>query len=82
MARKASLQKTYTFPTFKRAIAFVVRVARVSEELHHHPDILIRGTHVTLTSTTHDAGNIVTEKDKELMREIEKTYRRKKIPNS
>jgi 4a-hydroxytetrahydrobiopterin dehydratase len=35
------LVRSYVFPTFKEAIEFVNDVARLSEEMNHHPDILI-----------------------------------------
>lgn len=66
-----SLQKEFTFDTFPHAIDFVNKVAEVAEKLQHHPSIQIDYTKVTLTLTTHDAGNIVTEKDRGLAIEID-----------
>lgn len=57
-----AIQRTYSFPTFKESIGFVVRVAEAADAADHHPDILIRYTKVTLTFSTHDAGGI-TAKD-------------------
>ncbi len=61
----AALSKRFTFPTFPAAIAFVNRVARVAEQMGHHPDITINYAAVTLQLSTHDAGG-VTEKDVDL----------------
>jgi len=60
-----SIQRTYQFDDFVRAIAFVDHVADLAERAQHHPDILIRYNKVTLTLSTHDAGGI-TEKDFDL----------------
>ena len=52
------LERTYTFETFPKAIAFVNRVAEIAESLDHHPDITINYTKVTLAVTTHDAAGL------------------------
>jgi 4a-hydroxytetrahydrobiopterin dehydratase len=59
------IQRTFQFDTFLEAMAFVNRIADYSEEVQHHPEMLIRYNKVTLTVSTHDAGGI-TEKDFEL----------------
>lgn len=50
--------RTFEFPTFPEAIAFVDRVAQAAEEANHHPDIDIRYTRVTLRLTSHDSGGL------------------------
>lgn len=65
-----TLVKTYTFPTFPAAIAFVDRVALQAEALGHHPDIAIAYTRVTMRLSTHDEGG-VTAKDLSLASKIE-----------
>ena len=57
-----SIQRTYAFEDFVKAMAFVNRVADRAEKQQHHPDLLIRWNKVTLTLSTHDAGGL-TEKD-------------------
>jgi 4a-hydroxytetrahydrobiopterin dehydratase len=52
------LVRTYQFPSFRQAIAFVNRVADAAEREGHHPDIDIRYRRVTLRLTTHDAGGL------------------------
>ncbi len=52
------LTKTYTFEKFADGIAFVGRVAKIADEMDHHPDIDIRYTKITMTLSTHDAGGI------------------------
>ncbi len=68
--RGNALVKTFTFPRFADGIAFVNRVARIADEMDHHPDIDIRYTKVTMTLSTHDAGG-VTSTDFKLAERIE-----------
>lgn len=58
--------------TFKDAIAFVNRVARLAQELDHHPDMDVRYTVVRLTLWTHDVGG-VTSRDFELVEALSKS---------
>ena len=62
-----SLQRTFRFDDFVGSMAFVKRIAKLAEEMQHHPDIMIRFNKVTLTLTTHDAGGL-TERDFDLVR--------------
>ena len=68
--RGETLTKTYTFEKFAEGIAFVGRVAKIADEMDHHPDIDIRYTKVTMTLSTHDAGGI-TKSDLDLAERIE-----------
>jgi 4a-hydroxytetrahydrobiopterin dehydratase len=65
-----ALPRTYKFPNFRAAIAFVNFVAELAEAADHHPDIDVRYSKVRLTLSTHSAGG-VTEKDFALLREID-----------
>jgi 4a-hydroxytetrahydrobiopterin dehydratase len=68
--RGDALVKTFNFPRFADGIAFVNRVARIADDMDHHPDIDIRYTRVTMTLSTHDAGG-VTKADFTLAQRIE-----------
>ena len=68
--RGDALVKTFTFQRFADGIAFVNRVARIADEMDHHPDIDIRYTKVTMSLSTHDAGG-VTKADFQLAERIE-----------
>lgn len=57
------LEKTFTFDSFGDAIAFVDKVAEVANTEDHHPKISIDYNTVTIQSSTHSAGDVVTEKD-------------------
>ncbi|MBW7932810.1 MAG: 4a-hydroxytetrahydrobiopterin dehydratase, partial [Gemmatimonadaceae bacterium] len=56
--RGDALVKTYEFPTFAEAIAWVNRVAAAAEAADHHPDLDIRFRQVIVSLTTHDSGGI------------------------
>jgi 4a-hydroxytetrahydrobiopterin dehydratase len=56
------LVRTYKFPDFKSALAFVNRVGALAEEQGHHPDILLGWGKVEITIWTH-AVNGLTESD-------------------
>ncbi len=64
------ISRTYVFPGFAEAIAFVNEVAHLAEAADHHPDILVRYTRVTLTLSTHDAAGLTT-RDFALARQID-----------
>lgn len=53
-----ALTKQFDFPSFRNAIIFVNRVASLADDFHHHPDIDIRYTTVSLSLTTHSADGI------------------------
>ncbi|HXG77677.1 MAG TPA: 4a-hydroxytetrahydrobiopterin dehydratase [Gaiellaceae bacterium] len=60
-----ALERTFSFPGFAEAIAFVNRVAELAEAENHHPDIAIHYDRVTLRWWTHTAGGI-TDRDRQL----------------
>jgi 4a-hydroxytetrahydrobiopterin dehydratase len=66
-----ALVKEFSFPDFKSALSFVNRVGELAEIANHHPDISLGWGKVIVNLTTHDAGG-VTEKDRELAKNIDK----------
>jgi len=56
------LTKTFKFPDFRQALAFVNKVGNVAEEEGHHPDILLSWGKAEVTTWTH-AINGLTESD-------------------
>ena len=68
--RGDTLTKTYTFEKFADGISFVNRVAKIADDMDHHPDIDIRYTKISLSLSTHDAGGI-TQSDLTLADRIE-----------
>jgi 4a-hydroxytetrahydrobiopterin dehydratase len=56
------LARSYEFPDFKFALAFVNRVGEVAEQQGHHPDISLGWGNVQITIWTHAVGGL-TESD-------------------
>jgi 4a-hydroxytetrahydrobiopterin dehydratase len=56
------LTRTYRFPDFKMALAFVNRVGALAEEQGHHPDLLLAWGKVEITIWTHAVDGL-TESD-------------------
>ena len=64
------IRKKYVFRSFRSAIVFVNRVATISDELNHHPEIRVNYNEVVLRLWSHDAGG-VTERDLKLAERID-----------
>jgi 4a-hydroxytetrahydrobiopterin dehydratase len=60
------LKRTFQFKDFSEAFAFMTRVALAAEKLDHHPNWSNVYNRVEIELNTHDAGNVVTEKDRKL----------------
>lgn len=58
--------KTFEFKTFEDAIDFMVRASKVISEFDHHPEWANIYNRVLVSLCTHDAGNVVTQKDYDL----------------
>ncbi|MBC8045231.1 MAG: 4a-hydroxytetrahydrobiopterin dehydratase [Fimbriimonadaceae bacterium] len=66
------LKKTFVFKDFSEAFAFMTRVAILAEKQNHHPNWSNVWNKVEICLNTHDAGDIVTEKDRKLSAAIDK----------
>lgn len=66
------LKKTFEFRDFTEAFGFMTKVAIVAEKLDHHPTWTNTWNKVSFELCTHDAGNIVTERDRQLAQAIDK----------
>ena len=66
------LYKTFEFSNFSEAFAFMTRVAIEAEKMNHHPLWSNVWNKVEIWLSTHDAGDVVTEKDKKLAENIDK----------
>lgn len=73
------LQQSFQFKDFVHAFAFMTRVAFIAEKMNHHPNWTNVWNRVDIALCTHDAGDIVTEKDRKLADAIDKIYNENKI---
>ena len=66
------LKRTFKFKDFTEAFGFMTKVAIIAEKMNHHPTWTNTWNTVSFELCTHDAGNIVTDKDKKLADAIDK----------
>ena len=66
------LVRDFEFANFIEAFAFMTKVALLAEKQNHHPEWTNVYNKVTIRLSTHDAGNVVTEKDRKLAGGIDK----------
>jgi 4a-hydroxytetrahydrobiopterin dehydratase len=64
------LRRTVELPSFRDAVAAIVAVADVAEEMDHHPDIDLRWRTLHFALVSHCAGG-VTDLDLQLARRID-----------
>ena len=67
-----SLHKKFEFKDFSEAFAFMTRVALAAEKMDHHPTWTNVYNKVEIWLNTHDAGDVVTDKDRKLSKIIDK----------
>ena len=66
------LYRKFSFKNFSEAFAFMTRVGMIAEKMDHHPLWTNVYNTVEVWLSTHDAGDIVTEKDRKLAAAIDK----------
>jgi len=66
------LTASFEFEDFISAFGFMTKVAIVAEKMDHHPYWTNVYNQVSIELSTHDAGNVVTEKDHALAKAIDK----------
>jgi len=69
--KNQTLYRRFVFKTFSEAFAFMTRVALEAEKMNHHPKWTNVYNQVDIWLSTHDAGDIVTEKDWQLAKKID-----------
>lgn len=69
--KENTLYKKFQFKNFSLAFAFMTRVAIEAEKMDHHPRWENVWNTVEIWLNTHSAGNIVTDKDRELAKRID-----------
>jgi 4a-hydroxytetrahydrobiopterin dehydratase len=66
------LTRQFELTNFVDAFGFVTQVALIAQRHDHHPDISISWNKVTISTTSHDAGNAITDRDHRLTEAIDK----------
>lgn len=66
------LVKKFEFEDFVNAFGFMTKVAILAEKANHHPWWSNVYNNVEIRLTTHDAGNTITAKDRDLANAIDK----------
>lgn len=66
-----SLKRSFKFKDFIEAWSFMTKVAMTAEKMNHHPEWSNVYNKVEITLTTHDKGNTITDKDRELAKKID-----------
>lgn len=66
-----TLYQKFTFKDFSEAFSFMTRVALAAEKADHHPKWTNTYNTVEIWLSTHDAGDVVTEKDRVLSKQID-----------
>ncbi|MCO5285023.1 MAG: 4a-hydroxytetrahydrobiopterin dehydratase [Chitinophagaceae bacterium] len=74
-----SLYRRFQFRDFIDAFTFMTSVAFQAEQMGHHPLWTNQYNVVEIWLTTHDEGDIVTEKDRKLSEVIDKVYQALKV---
>ena len=69
------MQRELRFKSYLAGIAFVNEIARIAEDMNHHPDIQIGWRKVTLRISTHSAGGL-TALDVEFASRVDEVYQR------
>ncbi len=72
MEEDNKLKRDFEFDTFIQAFSFLTKVALVAEKANHHPEIHNLYNKVSLSLSTHDAGDTITQKDRDLAVIIDK----------
>jgi 4a-hydroxytetrahydrobiopterin dehydratase len=60
------LYRSFEFKDFSEAFSFMTRVALLAEKTDHHPTWKNTYNKVEIWINTHSAGDVVTDKDREL----------------
>jgi 4a-hydroxytetrahydrobiopterin dehydratase len=68
------LSKTFTFASFEDAMRFMQLAAPFISEVDHHPTWSNTYNRVEVQLTTHDAGNKITQKDRDLAKYLDALY--------
>ena len=67
-----SLKRSFQFKDIVEAFSFMTRVAIIAEKMDHHPEWRNVYNKVEIVLSTHDEGNIITDKDRNMAAAIDR----------
>lgn len=76
------LYQKFEFKDFAEATLFINQIASIAEALNHHPTIQNTYNTVELWLSTHDAGNVITSKDKQFASQVDALFDKPKPDNT
>lgn len=68
------LVREFVFEDFVHAFGFMTEVAEIVNEMDHHPEWSNIYNKVSISLSTHDTGDTITTKDRELAKQIDEVY--------
>ena len=68
------LVREFKFKDFVEAFSFMTKVALIAEKMDHHPTWTNTYNKVKISLNTHDAGDVVTDKDRKLAEAIDRAF--------
>lgn len=72
--KNGELYRNFEFKDFRAAFEFMGKVAEAAEAQNHHPRWQNEYNKVEIWLSTHNAGGVVTDKDRQLAASIDKIY--------
>lgn len=71
---EGSLKKTFHFGGYTDGLDWAREIGVIADRMDHHPGLRVTMRTVDVTLTTHDAGDVVTEKDRLLAAAIDELW--------
>ena len=72
--KDGALYRAWKFKDFTEAFAFMTAIAKLAEQMDHHPKWTNEYNKLEIWLSSHDAGGKVTEKDKQMAAGIDSLY--------
>lgn len=72
--KENKLYKKFVFDDFVKAFSFMTKVADEAEKMNHHPYWINVWNTVEIYLNTHDAGDLITDKDYKLASKIDEIF--------
>jgi 4a-hydroxytetrahydrobiopterin dehydratase len=72
--KEGSLSKTFEFKSFEAAMDWMSNLTKAITKINHHPAWSNTYNKVHVQLTTHDAGNTITEKDRQLALRMDEAF--------